>query len=337
MKGNASLSVLGALIVGSWLCASVAVSSETASACSDVRLRHRSDYKGIEIGVITYSWWHWDYVKMGPVFAGADKVIAEARAAGLGTVELMGEDAEVSLGIVNSRPKTQAEHAESLKQRLSIPDAKWIALREKLAANGLRAHIVKFGWIGDEGGSAAEDDYFCKVAKLLGAKAITREVPIKTSERFRADEGPGAKLDLETARRCAAVADRNGIVIAFHNHMQINMLTYDSPLLGLSPNLMINFDIGHFVAANETDAMDFVRKYRDRIFSIHIKDRTTSAHGSGNVRWGEGDTPLLPLFRYMQKEHWYPHCDIEFEYEVPKGSTVTAEIGVCNRYCREHI
>lgn len=299
--------------------------------------RHRSDYGGIEIGVITYSWWRWDSVKKAPVFAGADRVIAEARAAGLGTVELMGEDAEVTLGVANSRPKTPEEHAASLKERLSIPDARWIALREKLAANGLRAHIVKFGRIGEADGSDAEDDYFCRAAKFLGATAVTREVPIRTGERFRPDEPPDAKLDLAAARRCAAAADRNGIVIAFHNHMQVNMLTYDSPLLGLSPNLMLNFDIGHFVAANETDAMDFVRKYRDRIFSIHIKDRTTPAHGSRNVRWGEGDTPLVPLFRYMRAERWHPHCDIEFEYEVPNGSTTTAEIGVCNRYCRDHI
>ena len=299
--------------------------------------RHRSDYRGIEIGVITYSWWHWDYDRKGPVFAGADKVIAEARTAGLGTVELMGEDAEVSLGVANSRPKTPAEHEASLRERLAIRDAKWIALREKFASAGISIHTVKFGWIGDAGGSAAEDDYFCKVAKLLGAKAITREIPIRTSERFRADEGPGAKLDLETARRCAAAADRNGIVIAFHNHMQVNMLTYDSPLLALSPNLMINFDIGHFVAANETDAMDFVRKYRDRIFSIHIKDRTTPAHGSKNLPWGQGDTPLVPLFRHMLDASWFPHCDIEFEYPVPSGSTATREIGVCNRYCRDRI
>ena len=80
--------------------------------------------------------------------------------------------------------------------------------------------------------------------------------------------------------------------------------------------------------------LDFVEKYHDRVFSIHLKDRTTKAHGAKNLPFGTGDTPLKELFPFLQKKGYRPYCDIELEYRVPKDSTAAREVGICNAYCR---
>ena len=141
----------------------------------------------------------------------------------------------------------------------------------------------------------------------------------------------------EIGRNCADIADRNGIDIAFHNHLQINSVSYDSKLLGYSKRLKINFDIGHYTAANDDDPLAMVRKYRDRIVSIHVKDRTRAVRGRKNLPFGCGDTPLTGLMSLLKREGWEIPCDIELEYAIPAGSDAVKEVGVCRNYCRNAV
>jgi len=264
--------------------------------------KSRSWYNGVEVGCITYS-----YRSMRK--KNAEDIVQYAVEDGLGTLELKGE-------VVDEYLKRSG-----MREMDRLP-----ALRKMFDDAGVSIHIVKYGSIG--GKNKGEDEYRIAVAKALGAKCITREVP-KVSE-------------YETiGRRCAALADKHGIFIAFHNHTQIDALTYDGPLLGYSPNLRINFDIGHYVAATTDDArrfidpLAFIEKYHDRIFSIHLKDRTTKAHNSKNLEFGQGDTPLAKLFPFLQKKGWPFYCDIELEYAIPKGSNAVKEVARCNAFCRK--
>ena len=287
--------------------------------------RHRSDYGGLQIGAITYSY--------RSMHGGALDVLRYAVESGLGTVELMGPDAESYAGIPSARPKSPAEQKELLAKRLAVPVSKWEELRHRYEDAGVGVRIVKFGSIGNASVSEEESDYFCRVAHALGATAITREVPVGRGQQPSADGLPDEAEYGPVGRRCAAIAERNGIDIAFHNHLQINRRTYDSKLLGYSKRLKINFDIGHYVAANDDDPLEMVRKYHDRIVSIHIKDRTRTARGRQNLPFGKGDTPLGGLFALLRKERWDIPCDIELEYKIPAGSDAVREVGVCNRYC----
>ena len=264
--------------------------------------KSRSLYNGIEVGCITYS-----YRSMSQ--KNAEDIVKYAVEDGLGTLELKGEVVD-----------------EYLKRGGTRDMDRLPALRKMFDDAGVSIHIVKYGGIG--GKNAKEDEYRVAVAKALGAKCITREVP-KVEE-------------YETVgRRCAAIADRHGIFIAVHNHTQIDALTYDGPLLGYSPNLRINFDIGHYVAATTDHAtrfiapLAFIEKYHEKIFSIHLKDRTTKANGSKNLMFGKGDTPLAKLFPFLQKKGWPFYCDIELEYAIPKDSNAVKEVARCNDFCRK--
>ena len=274
----------------------------TASPSCCGKGKSRSLYNGIEVGCITYS-----YRSMSQ--KNAEDIVKYAVEDGLGTLELKGEVVD-----------------EYLKRGGTRDMDRLPALRKMFDDAGVSIHIVKYGGIG--GKNAKEDEYRVAVAKALGAKCITREVP-------KAEE-------YETVgRRCAAIADKHGIFIAFHNHTQIDALTYDGPLLGYSPNLRINFDIGHYVAAITDDAtrfidpLAFIEKYHEKIFSIHLKDRTTKANGSKNLMFGKGDTPLAKLFPFLQKKGWPFYCDIELEYAIPKDSNAVKEVARCNDFCRK--
>jgi len=262
--------------------------------------RSRSWFNGVEIGCITYS-----YRSMP---CDAASIVKYALADGLGTLELKGEVVDAFVGKGKERDI-----------------GKLPVLKQMFDDAQISLHIVKYGGIG--GGNVKEDEYRIAAAKALGARCITREIP--------------AAKDYETVgRRCAELADRHGIYIAFHNHTQIDALTYDGPLLAMSDNLRINFDIGHYVAATTDDTkrfidpLAFIDKYHDKIFSLHLKDRTTKAHGSKNLPFGDGDTPLAKLMPFLQKRGYDFPCDIELEYGIPKGSDAVKEVGRCVTFCK---
>jgi len=274
-----------------------------------------SEYNGVEIGAITYSY------RSLPLDAAS--VLKYAQEDGLGTLELMGTVAEAYAGapaVDRKKPETRAALAAWRREVGVKSMEKFRALRKMFEAGGVTLHIVKFGEIGEV--TDEEHRYFFQVAKALGAGAITREIP---NPRDYARVG----------ERLGRMAEEEGVCVAFHNHTQIDFKTYDGPLLGYSKNFRINFDIGHYTAANDDDPLAFIEKYHDRIFSLHLKDRTRKANGAKNLMWGQGDTPLGPLFKFLQEKGYRYPCDIELEYAIPVGSDAVKEVRRCNRYARK--
>ena len=282
-----------------------------------------SVYKGVPIGVITYS-----YRSMP---AGVGKTLENVLGSSLSTIELMSNDVEIDAGAPMNKlswKQSKEDKAAIAAWRQTVDIKRFEEVRAKYETAGVSVHIVKYGDIGSKGLSDAEMDYRFRVARAMGATTITREIPDpKNIPGWWEAEG----------KRLAAFAEKWGVNIAFHNHLQINATTYDGPLLGYSKRFMINYDIGHFTAANDTDPLDMVRKYHDRIVSIHIKDRCTKARGQKNLPFGQGDTPLTGLFALMVKEGWKFPCDIELEYAIPKDSDAVREVNISREYCKGKI
>ena len=276
------------------------------------RLGKASRFRGIQVGAITYSY---DSMPMH----GEDilATLDYCKGSGVASIELMGGTIESHI-----RPKGQKGFdvrawREGFRDWGRLHD-----LRDRFLDAGIDIHIVKFGGVGPA--SDGENDFFCNVAKAFGARAITREIP-------RPEDW--TKL----GPRLPAVADRNEMRIAFHNHCQINARTYEGPLLGYSERLGINFDFGHYTAANDDDPLAVIRRFRDCIVSVHLKDRKTKAHGQTNMPWGQGDTPLGPLFVMMVCEDCRFNADVELEYRIPTGSDAVREVGRCVRYAADRI
>ena len=321
LDGSSEMNITRRAFLGS--AASAGIASGCRSLVGNVP-RHRSDYDGVRIGAITYS-----FAKMPEFPKGCTKGFILA--AGLGSVELMDRDFERDLGIVPFRHI----HAKHLTKAQKVAISCWREtaemkpledFRTMYAEAGIGIHIVKFGDIGCPWMySWKEAEYMFKATRALGAHVITREVPkVADWAAFR-----------ETADRLIPLMNEYDVDIAFHNHTQIAADTYDGALLDYSDRFKINFDIGNYVAANNDDPLAFIRRYRDRLASIHIKDRRSN--NGPELPFGTGETPLVELFAMLKAERIDVPCDIEVEYDFPSGSDAVRETRKCREFCRNVI
>lgn len=283
-----------------------------------------SVYDGVQIGAITFSFYR---MPIGP-----GSMLMYLREAGLTHCELMGYDLEVEAGApVWKCPWDQAadDQAERAEWRAKAELPLFEEVRAKYADAGVSVHILKPDCDLNHADRQPDRvlDYWCSCAKAVGARALTTEIP--DPKNFAACE--------KGLKHLAKYLEKYDLLLAFHNHTQIDAKTYDGPLLDWSDRFRINFDIGHYVAANDDDPLAFVRKYHDRIFSIHLKDRTRKARRARTTVFGEGDVPFRELFALLQREQWHYPCDIEMEYIIPVGSDAVRETARAHRFCRSVI
>ncbi len=314
-----------------------------------------SKFGGVQIGVITYSWRD----KPG----SAENILQYCKDAGISSIELMGEVAESWAGLPPSPvelpdplpPEAKARldamtkqynmtleqfrksvdppvwqmivamivgtTEEQVKWRLSAPMAKFEELGKMFRDAGIGIHIAKFapaGW------SDGEIDYAFNAAKALGAKGITEESGI------------------EAAKRLGPFAEKHGMYAIMHNHFQFADKNFNvDEVLATSPAVMLNFDCGHYFGSTGLNPVDFIEKYHNRIFSVHVKDKTgpNTNPPNENQVWGQGEVPLadvlLLLKKHANEEGWPKHADIELEYPVPKWSDSVKEVRTCVAYARQ--
>jgi len=286
-----------------------------------------SNFNGVQIGVITYSW------RSMP--GTPQDIISYCLQNGISSIELMGNVAEEYAGapIATRKPRNfnelseeeqkaiTLEHDLTLKElaewRLSdTPAAKYKELSKMFDDAGISIHIVKFSpgsW------SDSETDYAFESAKILGAKGVSNEI------------------GHDACKRLGPIAEKHGMYAIFHNHGQPGDPSFNfEEFLAYSPANMLNFDVGHYFGATGKHPNALIEKLHDRIFSIHMKDKTAkdADPADTNAPWGEGDTPLEDILKLIQENAWDIHCDIELEYPIPNGSDAVIETGKCVEYCK---
>lgn len=333
MKMNKNAGVLGQVnrreLLGTMTAAAVTAalgpgSLRGAAFLQSDAKRPDSNFGGVQIGAITYSF------RSMP--SSAEQLLGYLTDCGLSSTELMGEPAEAFAGaptlewprmsrgqrpteeqIAQFRARRQA-HAEDLRRwRLSAPMDKFKELRKMYENAGVKIYIIKFSDL-DESTSDDEIEYCFNVAGVLGARGITTEI----SE--------------EKARRLGLFADRHEIMVGFHNHTQVHADSWEKPF-SYGKYLAMNFDIGHYVAGTNESPIPLIQRYgRDRILSLHIKDR--KVNNGPNVPFGQGDTPLGLVLQLMKREQYPFEADIELEYEVPEDSDAVREVKKCVEFCR---
>lgn len=322
-----------------------------------------SNFGGVQIGAITYSW------RSMP--GGIENIIKYCQEAGITSIELMSTDLEEYLGAPENpmmnmfrrppAPQPAAEtppppppppaaasdqttasqqapppqprrrfemtdemraeiekyNAELKEWRLSLDMSKVAEVKKLFDDAGISIHIVKFSparW------SDEEIDYAFEAAKAMGAKGVTEEI------------------DSAAVVRLAPFAEKHGMYAIFHNHMQFAQpgFSYDN-FVDISPNVMFNFDAGHFFGSTGIHPNEIIEKYHDRIFSVHLKDKTgpDTDPSNENQVWGQGEAPIEDVLLLIQENKWPIYCDIELEYPVKPWSNAVKETGTCVRYARQ--
>jgi len=285
-----------------------------------------SNYNGVQVGVITYS-----YRDMQLDVEGTLKACLKS---GISSIELMGTGVEAYLGAPKSTVSRRRMRASDLtdeetaaieKYKKDIVEwryadetmDKYVALRKKFNDAGVNIHIYKW-----TAGMSDEDlDYSFKVAKALGAIGITTEI------------------GEENCTKVGAAAERAGMVAIFHNHYQYADEDFDvDKLLALSPANRLNFDIGHYYGSTGKCPVEFIEKYYKQIASIHVKDKTgknNETKSNANQVFGQGETPIKEVLQLIRDNKWPIHCDIELEYEITPWSNSVKEVNNCRAYCRQ--
>jgi sugar phosphate isomerase/epimerase len=321
-----------------------------------------SKFGGVQIGAITYSW------RSMP--GGIENIIKYCKETGISSIELMSGDLEEYLGAPKNpmigmfgppagggqrpaggppaggapgaggppaggapagapmggfqRPKLTAEQEAAIAKynqeikdwRLELPITKVEEARKLFNDAGIDIHIVKFSparW------SDEEIDYAFKAAKAMGAKGVSEEVGD------------------EAVKKLGPIAEKHGMYAIFHNHMQFATegFSYD-PFLAVSPAVMMNFDTGHFFGSTGIHPNTIIEKYHDRIFSVHLKDKTGPNTDPANMNqvWGQGEMPIADVLLLIKKNNWPLYCDIELEYDVKPWSNAVRETKTCVQYAR---
>jgi sugar phosphate isomerase/epimerase len=204
---------------------------------------------------------------------------------------------------------------ELRRWRLETPLSVFEEVRRKFREAGITLCAYSFSFRDD----CTEEEIArgFQMARALGVSLIT------------------SSATLSAARRADALAAKEKITVALHNHSVIRPNEFARPedfeqaLSGASRYSAINLDIGHFVAAGY-DPLDYLEKHHARIPIIHLKDRKKDQ--GPNLPFGEGDTPVGETLRLLARRRWKIYAMIEYEY---KGADTVQEVRRCYEYCRK--
>jgi sugar phosphate isomerase/epimerase len=194
---------------------------------------------------------------------------------------------------------------------------KFKELKKMYEAAGVSVYGFKPNAFGKDN-TDSEIDYGFRTAKALGASHVTLEHP--------SDDAHTLKL--------GKAAAKHKIYVGYHGHEQQTPSFWDTALTQSKYNAL-NIDIGHYVAAGNSDPLGILRAKHDRIMSMHVKDRQTPANGKANLPWGSGDTPIVEILHLLRDENYKFPATIELEYEIPAGSDAVREVAKCVDFCRQ--
>ena len=296
---------------------------------------------GVQIGVITYSF-------RDLPDQSADATLKYVLDCGISAIELMGDPAEVFAGkpknpvdfrsvqpLMRKRNEKQ-EMTEDEKKKLTEMEAQMKAYGQEVATWRLTAPMKKFEELGKtykkagvkiyafkpnafgKNNTDADIEYGMRAAKALGASHITLEHPSDDAHTLR----------------LGTLAQKNKIKVGYHGHEQQTPTFWDTAL-AQSPANALNLDLGHYIAAGNSNALELIKQKNDRITSMHTKDRQTPANGKGNVVWGKGDTPIVDVLKLMQSQKYSFPATVELEYQIPEGSSSVEEVKKCLEFCRK--
>jgi sugar phosphate isomerase/epimerase len=302
-----------------------------------------STIKGVRLGLITYSF-------RDLPDQSAEATLDYIRQCGITNIELMGGPAESfadapknpvdfrTLFPLRRKRQQNEELTEEETKTLADAEAKTKVYREELSQWRQKVNMSKFEAFGKMYKKAGVDiyafkpdafgmqnsdtdiDYGLRAAKALGASHITLEHPGNDAHTLKLGKA----------------AEKYKMKVGYHGHEQQTPTFWDTALTQ-SPANSLNLDLGHFVAAGNSNPLDFIKLKHDRIVSMHMKDRKTKANGGANLVWGTADTPLADALRLMRDNKYSFPATIELEYKVPEGSTSINEVKKCLEFCKSAI
>jgi sugar phosphate isomerase/epimerase len=290
-----------------------------------------SKFAGVQMGTITYSF--------RSLPGSLEQVIQYCIDSGVSAIELMGDAVEEFAGkpknpvqfkfVPGQRPTFTDEQRAQMAQyqkdvaawRESVGMEKFQEARKMLDNAGISVYAFKPNAFGPNN-SDGEVEWGLKVAKILGAKSVTVELP----------------TDPKQTQRLGDFGAKHKVYFGYHAHLQATDTAWDVALAQSTYN-SLNLDCGHYIAAGGPNTVDTLLKLieskSDRITSMHLKDRQNKEHGGANLAWGKGDTPIQQILTLVRDKKYKFPVTVELEYEVPKDSDPVKEVKICIEYAKK--
>lgn len=277
----------------------------TRAASFDMARKPDSEFFGVQIGVITYS-----YRSMPHDIHQLLKYITDS---GISAIELMGGAVEEYAGI-------PADKSNVAEWRSTVSMDKFKEVRKMYQKAGVSIYAFKPSALGEKN-TDAEIEYAMRAGKALGAESVTVELP----------KNP------EQSERLGKLAAKHKMYVGYHAHTQATDTAWDTAL-NQSPWNSMNLDCGHYIAAGGNNTKEsllaLIDARHDRITSMHMKDRQSKENGAANLPWGEGDTPIREILQLLKEKKYKIPVSIELEYKIPEGSDAVKEVKKCLEYAK---
>ena len=295
-------------------------------------LKPASQYSGVQIGVITYSY--------RSLPGGIDQTLRYITDSGINAIELMGDVVEEHAGkpvnpvkMPPRVPGQQPQFTDEQKAQIAIYEkqvADWRSgvsmdkfqeVRTKFNNAGVTIYALKPNALGTKN-TDAEIEYALKAAKVLGATSVTVELP----------------TDPAQSKRLGEFGAKHKMYIGYHAHTQATDVAWDMAL-DQSPYNSMNLDCGHYIAAGGKNTREsllaLIKQRHDRITTLHLKDRRSKEKGGANMPWGQGDTPIREILTLLKEGKYKIPATIELEYDIPAGSDAVTETKNCLEFAKK--
>jgi sugar phosphate isomerase/epimerase len=261
-----------------------------------------SKINGVWLGAQSYSF---------RTLPSVDDAIKAMAAIGLSECELW-------QGHVEPKQEGRGKEAreELRKWRLSAPMDHFTGIASRFKAAGITLYAYNYSFRDDMTDEEIARGF--EMSKALGVKCIT------------------ASATVSVTKRVAPAAEKARMVVGMHGHDNLkdpNQFAKPESFekaMSESKWIGVNLDIGHFTAAGY-DPIEFLKKYYDRIVTLHIKDRRKNQ--GPNMPFGEGETDIKAVLQLLKAKKWKIPANIEYEY---KGeSDPETEVRKCYEFCKK--
>jgi sugar phosphate isomerase/epimerase len=152
-----------------------------------------------------------------------------------------------------------------------------------------------------------------RLAQVGGRTLGTSVGPIQWGKKIRKS---ALQLDAqaELLRKIRALCESHGIVMNLHNHTyEVENEEYDlKGTLARIPDAKLGPDLNWLVRAG-VDPADFIRRYRDRIVFLHLRDQ--NADGRWSEALGEGSTDFRSIAAALHEINFSGDAMIELAHE----------------------
>ncbi|WP_217452322.1 hypothetical protein [Mucilaginibacter humi] len=224
--GTGALAATGALLLSK---------SSFAQAVLSVADKPNSVVKGVQIGVITYSF----RALPGTI----PDLIQYCVDCNINAIELMGDAPEAYAGLPKREPgQSNADRNKAVADwRASVSMDKFKEIRKMFKDAGISIYARKPSAL-DPRNTDAEIVYAFNAGKALGASHVTVELPNEAH-----------------TKRLGDLATANKFKVAYHAHSQATPTLWDAALAQSEYNC-INLDLGHYTAGTSSSPIPFIEK-----------------------------------------------------------------------------